>query len=50
MDGLPRGVLVGTVNIVGCLRLKEDDSQATCFQIDRNSWLLCMDLGKTSPG
>jgi ASCH domain len=33
VDGLPRGVLVGTVNIVGCLPLKEDDGQAACFQI-----------------
>ena len=33
VDGLPRGVLVGTVYIVGCLPLKEDDSQAACFQI-----------------
>ena len=33
MDGLPRGVLVGTVEIVGCLPLKQDDSQAACFEI-----------------
>jgi hypothetical protein len=33
VDGLPRGVLVGTVAIVGCLPLKQDDSQAACFEI-----------------
>ena len=33
VDGLPRGVLVGTVAIVGCLALKQDDSQAACFEI-----------------
>jgi hypothetical protein len=44
VDGLPRGVLVGTVDIVGCLPLKEDDSQAACFQITEThgfyAWLL----------
>ena len=33
VDGLPRGVLVGTVQIVGCMPLKPDDSQAACFEI-----------------
>jgi len=33
VDGLPRGVLVGTIMIEGCLPLKEDDSQAACFEI-----------------
>ena len=33
VDGLPRGVLVGTVAIVGCLSLRHDDSQAACFEI-----------------
>ena len=33
VDGLPRGVLVGTVAIVGCMPLKQDDSQAACFEI-----------------
>jgi hypothetical protein len=33
VDGLPRGVLVGTVQIVGCMPLKQDDSQAACFEI-----------------
>jgi ASCH domain-containing protein len=44
VDELPRGVLVGTANIVGCLPLKEDDSQAACFQIAEThgfyAWLL----------
>jgi len=33
VDGLPRGVLVGSVEIVGCLPLALDDSDAACFQI-----------------
>ena len=33
VDGLPRGVLVGTVEIVGCLPLNQDDSDAACFEI-----------------
>jgi hypothetical protein len=33
VDGLPRGVLVGTVEIVECLPLKQKDSQAACFKI-----------------
>ena len=28
VDGLPRGVLVGTVEIVGCLPLNQDDGDA----------------------
>ena len=44
VDGLPRGVLVGTVEIVGCLPLQQDDSQAACFQITEShgfyAWLL----------
>ena len=44
VDGLPRGVLVGTVQIVGCMRLKPDDSQAACFEITESdglyAWLL----------
>ena len=44
VDDLPRGVLVGTVAIVGCLPLKEDDSQAACFDIADtdgfHAWLL----------
>jgi hypothetical protein len=44
VDGLPRGVLVGTVAIVGCLPLKLDDSKAACFEITETDgfygWLL----------
>jgi hypothetical protein len=44
VDDLPRGVLVGTVAIVGCLPLKEDDGEAACFDIADTAgfyaWLL----------
>jgi hypothetical protein len=44
VDGLPRGVLVGTVQIVGCMPLKSDDSPAACFEITDTdglyAWLL----------
>jgi hypothetical protein len=44
VDGLPRGVLVGTVQIVGCMRLKPDDGHAACFEITETDglygWLL----------
>jgi hypothetical protein len=33
VDGLPRGVLVGTVKIEGCMPLKQDESPAACFEI-----------------
>jgi hypothetical protein len=33
VNGLPRGVLVGSVKIEGCMPLKEDDNQAACFEI-----------------
>ena len=33
VDGLPRGVLVGTVQIIGCQPLQRDDSPAACFEI-----------------
>src|SRR5208283_4968652 len=33
VDGLPRGVLVGSVEIVGCLPLGLDDSDAAFFLI-----------------
>jgi hypothetical protein len=33
VDGLPRGVLVGTVEITGCLPLRRDDSRAACFEV-----------------
>jgi len=31
VDGLPRGVLVGTVEIVGCRPLERSDSTPACF-------------------
>ena len=44
VEGLPRGVLVGTVAIVGCLPLKKDDGEAACFDIADTdgfyAWLL----------
>ena len=44
MDGLPRGVLVGTVEIVGCRPLEKSDITAACFKIDEAAgfyaWLL----------
>ena len=44
VDALPRGVLVGTVEIVGCRPLETSDSTAACFEIDEASgfyaWLL----------
>ena len=44
VDGLPRGVLVGTVQIVGCMPLKQDDGEAACFDIADTAgfyaWLL----------
>ena len=44
VDGLPRGVLVGTVEIMGCLPLQQDDSHAACFEITGThgfyGWLL----------
>ena len=44
VDDLPRGVLVGTVVIVGCQPLQQDDSQAACFEITEThgfyGWLL----------
>src|SRR5690242_2351771 len=33
VDALPRGVLVGTVEIVGCRPLEMSDSEAACFEI-----------------
>jgi hypothetical protein len=43
-DGLRRGVLVGTVEIVGCRPLEMIDSRAACFEIDQAdgsfAWLL----------
>ena len=44
VDKLPRGVLVGTVEIIGCRPLKKGDSKAACFKIDQAdglfAWLL----------
>ena len=44
VDGLPRGVLVGTVEIVGCLPLQISDSKGACFEIAEThgfyAWLL----------
>jgi hypothetical protein len=44
VDGLPRGVLVGSVLIVGCPPLGYEDSRAACFEIDHvagyHAWLL----------
>jgi hypothetical protein len=44
VDALPRGVLVGTVEIVGCGPLEMSDSRAACFEIDEAAgffaWLL----------
>lgn len=44
VDGLPRGVLVGTIEIIGCRPLKKGDSKAACFKIEQPdglfAWLL----------
>ena len=44
VDVLSRGVLVGTVEIVGCRPLEKSDSTAACFKIDEAAgfyaWLL----------
>jgi hypothetical protein len=44
VDRLPRGVLVGTVEIAGCRPLKLKDSKMACFKIDEAegafAWLL----------
>lgn len=44
VDALPRGVLVGTVKIVGCRPLEMSDSEAAGFEIDQAdgffAWLL----------
>jgi hypothetical protein len=34
VDALPRGVLVGTVEITGCCPLEMSDNKAACFEID----------------
>lgn len=45
IEALPRGVLVGTVEIVGCRLLTKADSKAACFLVEDehltlNAWLL----------
>jgi hypothetical protein len=44
VDTLPRGVLVGTIEISGCRPLEMTDSKAACFEIDQVdddfAWLL----------
>jgi hypothetical protein len=37
VDGLPRGVLVGTVEIIGCRYAAKGDSEAACFEVDDGS-------------
>jgi hypothetical protein len=39
VDVLPRGVLVGTVEIVACRSLSRGDSEAACFRIEGGSGL-----------
>jgi hypothetical protein len=39
VDALPRGVLVGSVEIVGCRHLTRGDSEAACFEIVGGSGL-----------
>jgi hypothetical protein len=34
VGALPRGVLVGTVQIIGCRPLQRSDSEAACFEIN----------------
>jgi hypothetical protein len=46
VDGLPRGVLVGMVEIVGCRPLEMKDSKAACFKIDRADGLFAWLLGR----
>jgi ASCH domain len=44
VDGLPRGVLVGTVEIIGCRPVEKSDSEGACFEIDDgtgfHAWVL----------
>jgi hypothetical protein len=44
VNDLPRGVLVGTVQIIGCRDLAMSDSEAACIQVDAGSgyyaWVL----------
>ena len=34
VDGLPRGVLIGTVQIVRCRPLRRSDGESACLEID----------------
>jgi len=45
VDSLPRGVLVGTVEIVGCRPLETSDSEAACFEIKDWAGLYAWVLG-----
>jgi hypothetical protein len=44
VDALPRGVIVGTVEIVGCKPLRQEHSPAACFYVTKSTkgyaWLL----------
>ena len=44
VDALPRGVLVGTIEIVRCRPLERSDGKAACFEIDDGAafyaWML----------
>ena len=44
VGALPRGVLVGTVEITGCRPVEKSDSEAACFEIDDgtgfHAWVL----------
>ncbi len=44
VDALPRGVIVGTVEIVGCEPLRPEHGPAACFPVTRSTggyaWLL----------
>jgi hypothetical protein len=46
VDGLPRGMLVGTVEIVDCRPLNKRDSKAACFMIDESDGLYAWLLGQ----
>jgi hypothetical protein len=38
VDALPRGKLVGTVEIIGARQLTPDDSEAACFDVMPGAW------------
>jgi hypothetical protein len=37
LEALPRGVIVGTVEIVGCEPLRPEHSQSACFRVTRTT-------------